>query len=227
MAIKFINDRTKRYLILLPAVFLLANAMFFQYATRKIKETMLQEKIVEITDAVDALAAAVDANPDRIWYEHELNIIGSAEYLDSRYQVFCGAYKPIDGELVLITERFYETSIFEPLDYPDFTEAIHRQESGSLIIGYAPENQTYRELHLYFRWMPLYSAAGERYLVVAGVSLYSIVTQIPTWISAGQWVSIAVTFALNVWLILMIARLGNFYERCEDCKRTKETQENV
>ena len=209
MAMGFLNDNKRKYLILIPVVFLLLNALFFQYAVKKINSAVLQEKYVEITDAVDMLAAAVEANPDRVWYEHERNICGSVEYLDSLYQIYCAAYKPVDGDLTLITERYYETSMFEPLDYPEFIEAIHTRESGGLVIGYTPDNQPHMDLHVYFRWTPLYSAASERYLIIAAVSQHSVVTEIPVWVSAGQWASMAVTFVLNVWLILLIVRMKN------------------
>ena len=215
----FLSDSRKKYLILLPVVCLLLNALYFQYAVRKIESAMLRQKLVEVTDAIDMLAAAVEANPDRLWSEHERNLCGSVEYLDGLYQIYCAAYKPVDGELSLMTGRQFETSEFEPLDHPEFVEAIHTRETGGLVVGYAPKDQPYRELHLYFRWMPLYSAAGERFLLVAGVSRYSIITQIPVWVSAGQWASMAVTFILNVWLVILIARMGAGREKSEDEKQ--------
>ena len=69
--------------------------------------------------------------------------------------------------------------MFEPMDYPEFIEAIHTQEAGGLAIRYASENQVGMDLRVYFRWMPLYSSASERYLLVAAVSRHSIVTEIP------------------------------------------------
>jgi len=207
----FLNHKMKKYLMLLPVVFLILNALYYQYAVRRIQDTMLQEKNVEICDTIDMLSAAVDATPERKWYDHEENIIGAMEDIDRLYQVYGAAYKTVDGELVLITDRVYETTIFDPLDYPEFVNAIKTQDSGDLIIGYTPENQTYRELHLHFQWMPLYSGPDERYLVVGGVSKYSIITKIPVMVSVGQWVSMAITFIINAWLIILIVRLGYIY----------------
>ena len=208
-----LRDGRKKYLLLLPVAFLLLNAIYFQYAVKKIDDAILQEKYVEIMDAIDMLAAAVEANPDRAPLDHERNICGSVEYLDSLYQIFCAAYKPVDGELTMITERYYETSMFEPMEYQDFIDAIHTRESGGLVIGYTPERQPYMELHVYFRWMPHYSDANERYLIVGAVSRHSVVTEIPVWVSAGQWASMAVTFVLNVWLIFLIVRAGSVWEQ--------------
>ena len=199
----------RKYLVLIPVIFLIFNAMYYKNATRGTENTLLHEKYIEVITKVDMLAAGVEANTERAWYDHEHNIIASVEYLDKLYQVYAGVFKVVDGEYILITERFYETSPFEPFDYPEFEEMARDNDFGSIVINYAPEDQTYRDLHVYFRWMPLYSDNNEKYLVVAGVSQYSIVSQIPYWVSAGQWVSTIVTFVLNLVLVIMIVRLGH------------------
>jgi hypothetical protein len=193
----------RKYLLLVPIIFLVANAFYFAHATREIENAMLHEKLVEIINATNGLAAAVEGNPDRLWTDHELNIKNSVEFFDNLYQIYGGAYRCTDNGLELVTYRAYETSPFEPLDYPEFVEAINNNASGNITINYAPEEQEYRDLHLYYRWMPLYSPPNERYLVITGVSKYSIVTKIPHWVSAGQWVSTVFTFLLNMWLITL------------------------
>jgi hypothetical protein len=182
------------------------------FASREIQDTVFREKYVEIVNAVDMLAAAVNANHDRIWYDHEQNIRDSVEFLDKLYQIYGGAFKFNGSEIVPITERFYETSPLEPFDFPEFRYAISEQESGGLIIGFTPEDQKHRPVHLYFRWMPSYSPPNERYLVVSGVSQYSVTATVNLWVSIGQWISMIVTFIINAWLIMLIARLGRIKE---------------
>ena len=99
------------------------------------------------------------------------------------------------------------------MEREEFIQAVFSNDQGKIIIGDTPENQKYRDVYLYYRWMPFYSFAGERYLVVTGVSYYSVVSTIPLWVSVGQWVSTVITFALNTWLILLIVRLGSIYEQ--------------
>ena len=207
----FRNASRKKYLILLPVVVLLLNSLYFLHATREIQKALLQEKYVEIVNAIDMLGAAVEATPERHWLDHESNIHDSVVFLDSRYQVYGSAYKMVDGQYTIITERFYETSPFTPFEFSAFRDAVATQESGHLIIGYTPENQSFRELHLYFRWMPTYSSTQERFLLVAGVSRYSITANVSLWVSAGQWIGMLVTFVLNVWLIMLLARIGPVY----------------
>lgn len=210
---KFLNHRKNKYLLLLPLVFLILNAFYFMYASKEIQDALLREKYDEIIDSIDMLAAAVEASTERDWQEHELNICKSIEFLDQLYQIYAVVYKPIDGYNVLISERLYENLPFDPFDFFDFSSAISKQDHGTLTIGYTPENQTYREMHLYFRWIPLYSSPDERYLVVAGVSQYSVTVSVNLWVAVGQWISMAITFAINLWLIILITQLGYIYEQ--------------
>ena len=176
---KILSGKLSKFLVLMPVIFLILNACYFMYASKEIQNALLREKYDEAVGLVEMLSSAVEANTERIWLDHEQNIRDSVEFMDRLYQVYAGAYKLVDDEPVLITERFYETSIFEPFDFIEFTDAVMTQDSGSLIIGYTPKEHIYRELHLYFKYMPLYSPPNERYLVIAGVSKYSVTSAIP------------------------------------------------
>jgi hypothetical protein len=209
---KIYNGKWGKFLILTPVLFLILNAIYFMYASKEIRQTLLDEKYVEIVNAVDMLSAAVEANSERLWFDHEQNIKDSIEYYDILPQIFAAAYKVIDGELVIFTDRVYETSPLEPLERDEFIQAVFSNEQGSIVIGDKPKNQEYREVYLYYRWMPIYSAPDERYLIVMGVSYYSVSSTVPMWVSVGQWASMGVTFAINIWLILLLVRLGHIYE---------------
>ena len=84
------------------------------YVPPKIQTEFLNEKIMELADRTEMLAAGIESNPEIPWYEHEANIVSAVEYIDRLYQVYAEAYKIVDGELVLISDRHYETSIFDP-----------------------------------------------------------------------------------------------------------------
>jgi len=166
-----------KYLLLIPFVLIISFCVIGHLiVVRSSQQSMLMEKYVDVVAKVDMLAAAVDANPERHWEDHEHNIRDSVEFLDRLHQIYAAVYKPINGVLELISERTFETSIYEPFSYAEFIEAIE-QDSGGLVIGYSPIEQARRDLHIYFRWMPLYAEPGERFLVVAGVSKYSILNK--------------------------------------------------
>ena len=177
---------------------------------REIQDALLREKYVESMHSVDMLATAVEANKERTWLEHELNIRESVGFLDTIYEVYAGAYKPDNnGGLELISQRTVHSSAFDPMVYDEFTKAIYETESGTMAAWFGVGTQYERLYYLYYKWMPLYSPPDQRYLVVAGVSVYSVESAIPIWVSAGQWVSTIITFGLNTWLIILLVRLGS------------------
>jgi hypothetical protein len=207
-----LNHQKYRYLLLIPVIFLILNAFFFMYATKEIRSALLNEKYLEIVDMTEMLGAALEANENRLWFDHERNVRASVEYIDNIHQIYGSVFRPRGDQLIPITRRVYETTEFDPREHQEFIYAVYAQEKGELTLGYAPEDQEYRDIHLYFRWMPLYSPFEDRYLVVTGVSEHSIVTQISVWVSAGQWASMVITFVLNAWLIGMLANHGYDYK---------------
>jgi len=208
-----VGHKWRKYLLLMPMLFLAMNAIYFKFTTDEIRSALLNEKYIEIVNAVDMLGAAVEANPEKFWLDFQDNVCDSVEFLDKLYQIYAGVYKFEGDRFVSISEHFHESTPFEPLEYSQFVDMVTKQENGSFIIGYTLDHQSYAEVHLYFKWMPMYSPVDERFLVVAGVSAQSIISSISIWVSVGQWVSMAITFVLNTWLILMIIRMGNIYKK--------------
>jgi len=200
-----------RFLFLTPILLLVINALYFSAVTKEIDKALLEEKYDEIVLTIDMLSEAVEANPTRLWEEHEHNIVHSVEFLDKQFQIYAEVFKAVGDDLVSITQRYAETSLFEVFSYPMFCTAIASQESGKLSIGYTPQHQDYRELLLYFRWMPLYSDPSQRFLVVAGVSHHSVTVSIAEWVTIGQLASMMATFLINIMLVLLLARLSHLY----------------
>ena len=196
----------RRYAILAIFILLIGAVLI---VSKVLQDAFLREIVITTTTTVDMLAAAVEAEPGRPWYDHEFNIRDGVEVLDNVPQVYAAAFKVVDGEHVLFTERFTESSPFEPFDYPEFESLIAEQDYGAVVINYTPEGQSARDLHVYFRWMPLYSRDGEQYLVVAGVSKYSIVSKAYIWISVVLWVVIAAVAVPMVRCIFKNAECGN------------------
>jgi hypothetical protein len=204
----------QKYLILIPVLFLIINAFFCKYAIREIENNILREKSLDIFHATEMLAIAAETS-----IEYERTIINSVEFLDNLHQVFAAVYKLNNGELILLNDRHFESSIFEPMDYLEFVDTIFKHDYGESIIGYTPDSQVYREMLLFFRWMPLSPSEGTKYLVVTGVSKWSISHNIPVWISAVQWASMLVTFLLNASLIITLDHIYFAYPKHESRKK--------
>jgi len=203
---KSLSEGIKRYLILIPIVFLLLNAYYFQHASKQIQDAIMNEKRVEVENHVKMLAAVANQDANRPWINNKRNIVKAAEYIDSQPMVFAGAYKRINGSLKLISERNDET-MFDPLRYSEFFSAIAKNESGRLELPYARDGEARRTWYVYYHHMPLYAAPENRYLVVTSISDQSITTSVPIWESAGQWASMVFTFLLNIILVLKFIRI--------------------
>ena len=191
------NNKWRMFLISVPFIVLIFSAVFFQYLTQIIQNEAILDELHVIREEVNDIVSNVETGEFQENY-----ICDVVERIDKRYQIYAAAYKYIDNELTLITRRFLETSPLEPTEYPEFMGAIS-QDSGGLIINYAPEYQSYRDMYLHFRWTPLNKPPEERYLIVTGASKHSVTSKIPVWASAGLFASMIVTFVFNVIFIIL------------------------
>ena len=202
------RDRSKKYLVLLPFVVLLASILFYSFATNEIQQTLLRNKINDMVHIIQMIDAGVGATPERPWQSHEASLRNAIEYIDRLPQVFAAVYVHDGDGLRIITERWYETSPLDPLTRPEFWKAIENNDSGSIIIGDTPDFQRYRDNLLYYQWMPDYSPHEERYLVAVAVSDFAIDPAVALWVAIGQLAGIAVSFLLSLWLVIIIIRKG-------------------
>ena len=217
----FLNDKRKVYLLLLPFVFLIANALYFRWVTSAISDALLTEKYQEVQTELGLFATTMDAfvEVDSGWdvnrYTHI--ITDNIFMIDSKPMTFAAAYQYSDDALVNVSERHpsYEASPFDPLSYPGFCALIAEQDVGDFKVMFKPEGSDPREMLVHFRWIPTDGSLDGRYLVVVGISKYSISTQIPQWVSVGQWVSMTITFILSVGLAVFALQLGHIYDMRE------------
>ena len=196
---KIINHKSLRYALLLPGLILL----FIGWKVPPIiKESFIEEKFSTIIDTIEVIAAGVEScEPvDDCW----LSIIAAVEKLDDVYQIYAAAYEYNDNEYILRTSRNYETSIFEPFDYPALVSMIETKDSGKIIIGYTPERQDYRDLHIYFRKIHPHPESEQKALLLAGVSKDSIATPVFAWVNAGVAFVILLAAVPMVWEICTI-----------------------
>ena len=160
------------------------------------------------------IGAAVDADIDREWYEYGENIRVAVEYIDRLYHVYASVYRVSDGQFDLISDRYYEDfEEFDPFKHPEFMQAIAENDYGDIVVLFKPERNPYINVHIHYRWMRPSPDSGIdwEYLVIAAATVNSINTQIPFWISIGQWVSMIVTFLLTLWLAFRHIRMTRIY----------------
>jgi hypothetical protein len=205
----FQNHARRKYLLLLPIVFLLLNAFYFRWVTDEITETLLSEKVVEKQTDLELLCAQLDRfiELDGDWdtYDYAKIMAHSLEYLDNLPHTFAALY---DSSLQLLTARTHENAPFDPLAYPQFTEAVCTNETGELTLLYNATDTEAREMRVIWRWVPTDTTLDGRFLTVVAISRTAVTTPMAAWVSAGQLASILVTFALEAWLVLLLCRAG-------------------
>jgi len=202
------------YLSFLPIICLLLNMSFYNYSSVKVKETMLAEKYIEIKYIIDILSESVSIySPETA----ENRLIFQIEYLDQRYQIYAAVYKLGDHGFERITKRYQESitgewleeSVYlvDPFKYAGFNIAIENLPYGDYVLRNKPvidihpiDNQEH-DLLLYFRRLHVDS---EEYLIIGGVSVYSLVSQLPKWLSAGHYLTIAMLIILQVGILMMV-----------------------
>ena len=199
------SEGKKRYLFLIPVVFLLLNAYYFQYVSAQIYDAILSEKRNEVDNHIKMLAAVANQDENRPWINNEPNIVKAVEYLDSLPMTFAGVYKRINGNLKMISKRNEEIE-FNPIRYSEFFDKIAKNESGCLELPYMKDGKVKENWHLYFQYLPMYAPPENRYLVVSAIADHSVVNAIPLLESAGQWANTVLTFLLNIILVVKITK---------------------
>ena len=130
----FINHSKYKYLLLLPLLFLVLNALFFQYATKEIQRAMLNQKLTEVKNATDTLAAAIDADPTWAQDDYEINIAGvfmgeNGELPENdlrKFRRYCEARKLIEVQSDLFTLFNISQLAIESFELP-FTKGVENQ----------------------------------------------------------------------------------------------------
>ena len=202
---KSLSEGKKKYLFLIPIVFLLMNAYYFQHVSEQIHDTILSEKRREVDNNIKMLAAVANQDEGRPQIDHEPNIVKAVEYLNSLPMTFAGVYKRVNGSLTMISKR-NEEIMFNPIRYSEFFDKIAKNESGYLELPYMENGKAKENWHLYFQFIPQYAPLENRFLVVTAIADRSVVNRIPLLESAGQWGSTVLTFLLNVILVVKITK---------------------
>ena len=222
---KILNDPKKKFIVFLALLFLIINSYWNLHSARLINDTLLEEKYIETKNCIDMLCEAVDANTNRVAADHEDNITASIAFMDNLPLTFAAGYRLTDeGVISLITERDYATN-FDPLIYVEFIEAVSSNMSGDIILGFTPDGGEYRDMRIYYRWLPSYAAENERYLAVMGVSKYSVIVTIPALFTIGQWISTVILTILFLVFVYIDAVLGYiWFKRGKEPWRDEQTE---
>ena len=191
----------KKWLLLLPFLFVAIVFCAIRVGENVMENLLLREKFVAVHNMVDAIGASVSVESDVPVEELLAHSLASVAYNDELPFVYAAAFTEFNGDLLLLSARDNATD-FNPLDYEAFVTATSDNTVGELTIGFTPEGMEYRELLLYYKWMP----TELPYLIVIGVSEYSVTTKVPVVMNMSLWIMLFIMFVTTMWSIYVAIR---------------------
>ena len=208
----------QKYLLVVALLILAGFCTYFSYAFHSVEDTLVREQAWEKQQDVNLLCGIVDklVEIDAVTghcYGYEEVLQFAVSYIESSYtstyaQVFDEDLNP----LTPLSPGVGGGQKHNPLNYPDFVEAVKHNESGTLSYWYETAQAGGRYVHICFRWVPTDVAHTSRYLVAVGISKYTITESLDPKVTYGAVALIIVTAFIIVYAILLLMQLGYIYE---------------
>ena len=219
-AFNFMKDW--RSVMLLVALATLAwSCIYINDAFKAFEETLVREKAWEKQQDVNLLCDLIDSmseTDETADYEAILNY--AVQYVEKNYtSTFAQLY---DAELVPLfdlNEGVGGGKKHNPLDYPEFVEAVNNNESGSLIYWYETEQAGGRDIYMYYKWL---TVGGERYLIATGVSKYTIRETVNMGLVNATFAIIIIASIFIVGTVFMLCQMGSVYIKRKGAETWRE-----
>jgi hypothetical protein len=218
----------RRYLIVLAIFILVAFCIYFNYAFRAHEDTLVREMAFEKQQDIGMIAGIIDriAELDREMDRNPIYddiLIFTVRYIEENFHsTFAQVYDDHLNPLTPLHLGVGGGQKHNPLEYPQFIEAVRNNEYGNLVYVYETEQAGKREIHMTFRWMPSDPNHSSRYLVAIGISKYTINEQIDNLAIYGAFALILVASLFILGSSVLIIRLGYIYrKRAGDVWRDK------
>jgi hypothetical protein len=211
-----------KYLFIFPIVLVNGFSLFFGYVNGERQREVINEKMIEKRTEVEIIIAQVDryVELDKDWgtYNYASDISYVVEKLDRMYGVFAAVY---DDKFRLVSKRELSgesadqsDNLFDPVQSSDFIIKAQYNNNGNLELPY-DRGRDEVIMHTYFQWVPTKPTYERRLLVVIGITPDSAQTHPENFMTIGMVGLIAVTFLLNLGLVIMISRLKRNKEPLE------------
>lgn len=184
----------------------------YRLSAQKITNGAIAEKHTGIVERIEMLSDTISAISDNDRREAVRKGVIS---MDNRWEVYAAAYVSDSAGLTLITPRnseHSERSTFDPVKYPDLYAALVANQSGDYIQGYTPDGRDFRNLHIHYQWVPKGGPREDQYLVIAGISKYSINNGAAYWDTTGHLIGISVTFLVCLFGCVRLIGLGHVWD---------------
>lgn len=199
----------RKYLILIPLIIGIISLKFFSAAYTQVMIEKHDQKYYDIRESVNMVSMQIALlNPQDIsaYHRHKSLIQEQVRYIDEGYMVYAALYTE---DLKLISERItWNESPFDPFAYNEFVEAIANNSYGNLKLPYDDGIYKRDEMSVYYKWT-LTEIDQERYLLIAGVSLYSPNDDFAPWVMYGTLSLVGLLLVLLIWMVIRTSKLAD------------------
>jgi len=215
--IKFSGKR--KYLFIIALLILITFCYYFIYAFGAFEDTLLREKAWEKQQDVNLLCEIVDklAELDTVKgesYGYEEILRTAVLYIEANYtRTFAQAFDEDLNALTPLSPGVGGGQKHNPLDYPEFVEAVKSNEYGNLSYWYETEQAGGRYIHMYFRWVPTDASYTSRHLIAVGVSKYTIKESIDSKVTYGAVALMVVTAIIILSAAVLLSQMEYLFER--------------
>ena len=174
----------------------------------------LNEKFLEFHRAIDYPAEQIEdwLFQGHSWEEwqpfYEDYLINNIQKMDDEYMIFASIY---NSSLEHIHSRHpsYEDSPVKPFDFPGFKETIQRNNKGDKVYWFETKTVEGRDLYVYFRWTPINADIPDPYLLVVGISKFSVATSMGDTIIWTLVTLITLCIIIFYWLVQYLGDIIN------------------
>lgn len=201
--------RMGRFFLLIPFLLIVTSIAFMGNTFRHIEKQMIEENqivnkmsINMLLDEIEFLEPLIDGQGE--YRELLIKMITMYDDKSIGSSLYCELF---DESLQPITPRDPLTpdDPFQIFHYPDLLKLIENKERGDITLRlYKPDEH---DLHIYFRWISL---DGTRYLVVSGVSKYSLKSNID---NSNVIIYFSIIIVLSIGIIIFAGYYSSSLER--------------
>ena len=203
-----------KYLFLVPIAMIIFFALLNNAEITRLRHELFEETKTTKQEKVDLIANFIDKEIElcMVYKENEYRelLTDYLANLSSSGNVFTGLY---DNDLNLISSNNIDIDgkDFNPLQF-DISDITRMSHSGWITNLHFDNGQTSEApIHMYYRWVPDASLSDESFLVIVGITHESITIDPARLLTFGLVMQMAVTFVMNVVLVLLLCYLGVIY----------------
>ena len=208
-----LNDKRK-YLLVVAIIILVGFGLFFSYAFRAHEQVLIRQMAYEKQQDVELLGGLVDKFVETTGSRSPEFLIFIIEFIEQNYHsTFAQLFDEDLNPMVEQSPGVGGGKKHNPLNYPEFIEAVTNNEHGNLVYTYETPQAGLREVYMTFRWVPSDIELSSRHLIAVGISKYTISAQLDTMVMYG---AVTLTVIAGVFILgsaILIVKLGYIYDQ--------------